>query len=245
MSMDWFRWHHGTVTDPKWRVIARKSGASVRDVLAVFAFFLERASQAEPRGCISGWDADDVGAGLDMDSAQVMAVYDAMQGKVLDGDTLSGWEKRQPKREREETSTDRVRKYRESKKSANSNDGVTDCETPCNANETHVTPGNANETHETPRLDEMRGEEIEKEDIGGADAQPDLAFLGRVIRLTRKDYTAWRATYRNIANLDAELTAADAYYADNPPKGGKWFFPVANWLKRADEQSKPKPRFGL
>ena len=46
-GMDWFRWHHGSVTDPKFQLVARRAGASLPDVLAVWAYVLEAASQAE------------------------------------------------------------------------------------------------------------------------------------------------------------------------------------------------------
>jgi hypothetical protein len=65
---------------------------------------------------------------------------------------VTNWEKWQPKREREEVSTDRVRKYRDKQKQTLSND------------ETHVTPCNASETHVTPRVDKRR-EDIEPSDF--------------------------------------------------------------------------------
>ena len=145
--MNWFRWHHGTVNDPKWRVISKKSGVPIPVVLSVFAYFLERASSNETprnanetsmkRGSVSGWCKDDIAACFDIDPDQVSAVYEAMQGRVLDGDWLTGWEHRQPKREREhDVSTDRVKAFRERKR----------LETPCNAKE----------RQETPRLDKIR-----------------------------------------------------------------------------------------
>ena len=60
--MDWFRWHHGTATDPKWRVIARKSGQPIHAVLSVWAMVLESASQSSDRGALSGWDNEDTAA---------------------------------------------------------------------------------------------------------------------------------------------------------------------------------------
>lgn len=131
--MDWFRWYAGTVTDPKWRVVSRRSGQPLHVVLAVWAAVLENANQAEHRGTLESFDPEDVGAALDLEGSQVQAVLDAMQGKVLDGESLSGWEGRQPKREREDSSTERVRRFREKKKQ-----------------ERHVTPCNA--------LEEKRGE---------------------------------------------------------------------------------------
>lgn len=148
--MDWFRWHHGTVNDPKWRVIARKSGQPVLAVIGVFAVFLERASQGDPRGSIEGWDADDIAAGLDMEPEQVVAIHQAMQGKVLDGDALTGWNKRQPKREREDDgATERKRAQREREKSEKSTSssettgGVTSATDNGHAMSRHVTPCHA------------------------------------------------------------------------------------------------------
>ncbi len=75
----------------------------------------------------------------------------------------------------------------------------------------------------------------QKEERGGADAQP-YAFEGKVIRLKSADFEKWRQAYPNVPDLVAELTAADAYYHENKPKDGKWFFPVSNWLKRANNE---------
>lgn len=156
MSIDWFRWYHGTVNDPKWRVVAKKSGCRLTDVLAVFSAFLERASSTNDSGSIEGWDAEDIAAALDIEPEEVVAIHAAMQGKVLDGDILSGWRKRQPKRERDDDSKERVRRHREAKKSAISDD---------------VTPCNATQRQETPRLrlDETRQEE----EIANALLSPD------------------------------------------------------------------------
>jgi hypothetical protein len=110
--MDWFRWHHGTVTDPKWRVTARRAGVTLRDVLAVWAAMLECASQAPERGLLDGWDHEDIGAALDMEPEQIAAIYAAMQGKVLDGDRVAAWGKRQPVKE-DRTATERKRAQRD------------------------------------------------------------------------------------------------------------------------------------
>lgn len=80
-------------------------------------------------------------------------------------------------------------------------------------------------------VDTDRDTEGEKD--RGADAQPEYAFIGHVIRLKADDLTRWRESYHLIPDIIAELRAADAYYAENPPKDGKWFFPVSNWLKNA------------
>jgi hypothetical protein len=81
----------------------------------------------------------------------------------------------------------------------------------------------------------------EERKIGGAEA-PAMAFVGKVIRLSFEDFDRWRTAYGAVPDLRAELEAADAHYADNPPKNGKWFFPASNWLKRAHEQALAKER---
>lgn len=85
---------------------------------------------------------------------------------------------------------------------------------------------------------ETETEEIreEKKDRG-ADAPTDMAFVGRVIRLKASDYDRWRRTYHAIPDFVAELTKADDFYSESPPKDGKWFFPVSKWLDRAHKDA--------
>jgi len=122
----WLRLWHDMPTDPKWRVIAKRSGQSIGNVIAVYSLMLVSASVADERGTITNWSDEDAAAALDLEQENVTAIREAMQGKVLDGETLSGWKKRQP--EREDYSTPRVKRYRE-KQAGN--------ETQCNADETH------------------------------------------------------------------------------------------------------------
>jgi hypothetical protein len=89
------------------------------------------------------------------------------------------------------------------------------------------------------RPEERRGEERRVE--GGACAPTEYAFAGDVIRIDQSQADQWRSSFPSI-NLVAELQAADAYYRENPPKGGKWFFPVVNWLKRAEESKRGPPK---
>lgn len=67
----------------------------------------------------------------------------------------------------------------------------------------------------------------------------DLAFSGRVIRLSRADYDRWRKTFAAIPDLTAELEVADAYYAQNPPQRG-WFFAVSAWLRKRHDEVRAK-----
>lgn len=158
MSHDWLRLWHDMPTDPKFRVIAKKSGRPLPEVLAVFVLMLTEASKNETeRGSLANWQDDDAAAGLDMDPEHVSAIRTAMQGKTLTGNKLAGWENRQPKRE--DSSTERVRAFRAKRNDEKRN------ETPCNA------------TKRTETLDKIRLDEIREEKIsaGQSDQEPARA----------------------------------------------------------------------
>ena len=131
---EWVRLWHDMPTDPKWRVIARKSGQSLPCVIAVFNLMMVNASgNAAERGCLCAWNDEDAAAALDMDPEEVAAIRQAMQGKVLEGSHLTGWEKRQPKRE-DGTAAKRKAEWKERKEAAR------------NTSERAGTQGNAPET---------------------------------------------------------------------------------------------------
>ena len=110
----WFRLWEDMPTDPKWRVIAKRSGRPLPEVLSIFVFMMTNAAQSASRGNLENWNDEDVAAALDMESEYVAAIRSAMQGKTLDGDRLSGWEKRQPARE--DGSAERAKAWRERQK---------------------------------------------------------------------------------------------------------------------------------
>lgn len=139
MSMDWFRWYHGTVSDPKLALIAKKSGQSRPVVIAVWAALLEQASQSEQRGDISGFDVETIAVALDIEESAIVAVMDAMtaKGMIVDG-AIAAWEKRQPLRE--DGAAERAKAWREKQKQQPAN-------TP-NATERKRTQPNAGERPE-------------------------------------------------------------------------------------------------
>lgn len=152
----WFRWHHGTVNDPKWRVVSARASSglsrnvTVGHVLSVWCAMLECASQANPRGTLAGWDDEDVAAGLGMPVDEVVAIRQAMAGKTLDGEELSGWKRRQPKAE-DLGAAARKRDQRQREKASNSD----------------VTGGDGKASHEVSRnvtTEERRGEESRGEE---------------------------------------------------------------------------------
>lgn len=137
----WFRWHHGCVTDPKFRVIALHcvTSVTVGQVIAIWAAMLECASQATPRGELVGWSDEDVAVLFGFSEEQVSGIREAMQGKTLEGNRLIAWGARQPARN--DDSKDRVREFR--------------------ARQRDVTQGNAGKRSVT--LGNARGEEIREE----------------------------------------------------------------------------------
>lgn len=140
----WVRLWDDMATDPKWRVVAKRSGRPLSEVIAVFVFMMINAGVSEDRGVLTGWDDEDVAAALDLDGSTVASIRESMQGKTLDGDHLTGWEKRQPRRE--DPSADRVKAFRE-RQAEKKRD-----ETICNA---PVTQCNAPEEKREDKIDNL------------------------------------------------------------------------------------------
>lgn len=98
MANSWLRLWHDMPNDPKWRVIARASGQPLHLVIALYITLLVDASKGMSRGVTQCHD-EDLSVTLDCDITQIEQIKGAMQGRVLDGNHLSGWDTRQPKRE--------------------------------------------------------------------------------------------------------------------------------------------------
>lgn len=128
--MDWFRWWHGTVTDPKFQWVARKSGQQVASVLAVWAVVLETGSTATQgnadatRGNVASLQCEDWDVALGLDDGAVQSIYNAMVAKgLIEDGRIVAWDARQPKREDGGdpntgalSSTERSRLHRERKR---------------------------------------------------------------------------------------------------------------------------------
>jgi hypothetical protein len=230
----WFRSWHGAPTDPKWLVIARRAGVAPGMVSAVFWALMDYASQNSERGNVDGFDIETYALWAGWDEVQVEAVIEAMRSKgvITDDNTLAAWDKRQPKRERDDDSSERVRRYR------NSNDKPTNV-TPSNAVKRQVTPGNANDDGVTPsnavkRLDQIENRSDQKRqektdrahDESGdsvclSDYLPDAAHL-----LQQHNINTTPHKTKNVAQIIAELglaTVQDAFaIAANKGKEGDW-----------------------
>jgi len=116
VANQWLRLWHDMPTDPKWRTISKASGQRIGDVMAVYVHLLVCASNATERGRTQSFNSEDVASALDLDTEQVEQIITAMQGRVLDGDLLKGWENRQVARE--DGSAERSKAWREAQKAA-------------------------------------------------------------------------------------------------------------------------------
>ena len=98
MANMWLRLWHEMPNDPKWRTIARASGNPISLVQATYLHLLVDASRNVTRGHATV-TVEDLASALDVTEDAIQAVLSAMQGRVLDGMRLLGWDARQPKRE--------------------------------------------------------------------------------------------------------------------------------------------------
>lgn len=218
-GIDWFRWHHGSVTDPKFQLVARKSKQSLATVIAVWAFVLEKASASEERGHFGGLDCESVDCMFGLEDGATQAILSAMADRgLVDADRVASWGKRQVKRERtDDFSTDRVKAFRskERQETPKTND-----ETPCNANE----------RQETPRGEEMREEVI---DTAPSAKSPRGTALPETWTLP-DDWKTWAEGARPDVDV---LTVADSfrdYWVAKPGKDGRkadWLATWRNWVR--------------
>jgi hypothetical protein len=164
-GIDWFRWHHGSVNDPKFGLVARRAAARVGDVIAVWALILEQASANTERGLFGAIDCEATDFLLGADDGTTARILEAMQGRALvNGDRVTRWEERQPKRERTDpTAAERKREQRERDK-ANSGSGA------------GVTSSHAMSHQVTPREEERR-EEKNNDDSASAAAGADVVVV--------------------------------------------------------------------
>jgi hypothetical protein len=124
----WFRWYEGTSEDGKFRVVARLSRVTVRDVIALWAFILEDAAHLDHRG-VCKRNEDFMASILDFDDGVVERILDAMESagmiSVGHGDiTICNWDKRQFEGDADPTAAERQRRKRERDKTV-SNEPVT------------------------------------------------------------------------------------------------------------------------
>lgn len=212
--IDWFRSWHGAPTDPKWRTIAKRAGATPSLVVAIAWALMDRASQADERGSIDGLDAETLADFMDCDPEAIDRVIQAMRDKcVLTNMRFSTWDKHQPKREREDSSSaERVRAHRGRVKESQSSAADADV-TPCNANDENVTPCNTTTLQETPRVEENREEKKERT---ACSAQLAFEKFWEVWPNKVGKPAAEKAFAKHALKIDAILAGVQRYIRSKP-----------------------------
>lgn len=227
-GIDWFRWHHGSVTDPKFQLVAKRSGTRLPDVLAVWAYLLEQASAAIERGQFGEIDAEAVDCLFGFDDGVTKAILDTMQSRgLVDGGALTSWEKRQPKREREDNSAAERKRQQRARE----------------ADESNVTPCHATSHQKKPR------EEKRREDTSSLRSEEIGAPAPRKPRATRKcpdDFDVTDAL-RDWATENAsgvDLARETDKFRDYTFKTAHtdWAGAWRNWMRRAAENARPPSR---
>lgn len=221
-GIDWFRWHHGSVSDQKFALVAKRAGASVAEVIAIWACLLEAASAAASRGDPGEPDFEALDCALGLDDGKARRIYERMRERaLLDTETgrIASWDKRQPKRERDDNSTERTRAHRERQREQT------------NATESHETPGNTTERQCDPRGEESR-----------EDTSTSLRSVERAPRGSRKCPKAfdpspeqWAWARREFPAVDVKLETEKlrdhTFKASITDWDGAW----RNWIRRAGE----------
>lgn len=204
----WVRLWHDMPTDPKWRVIARLSGQPLPCVIALFAILMVEASRATPKGSVAGVRPEEAAAALDVDETTVSSILDAMQGRVVREGMLTGWERRQPKRE--DDSAERVRRHRAAKADGEGKRAVTQRNAPEAEADTDNSDadasGGAPPTPANP---------LDLKAAVFASGVPLLTSAGLTDRNARSMLGRWRQTHGDGAVIDA-LSAAQAEAASAP-----------------------------
>jgi len=193
---NWIRLHDDMPNDPKWRSISRRSLRPVCEVIAVYVHMLINASagfgKAEDRGSLRGWNDEDVGAALDMESESVTAIRTAMQGRVLAGDRLTGWKKRQPPRE--DASAERTKAWREKQK-------ATPAVTHCDAGQRS---GDGRERGVTARVDKRREDRDSSSSSVEASPRDALELLARL-----KQAAQGKIAFTDVTPIQALIADSD------------------------------------
>lgn len=152
-GIDWFRWHHGSVIDPKFQLIASKASVRLGDAIAVWCFLLEKASASSVRGEYGIIDHETLDFMLGAGEGAAARIMQAMEERgLLEAGRIEAWERRQPKREREDsTAADRKRQQRAREAE----------ESQVTPQDNTVTPCHTMSHQKTPREEESREEEKE------------------------------------------------------------------------------------
>lgn len=231
---NWVRLWEDMPTDPKWRVVARRSGRPLPEVIAVFVFMMTNAgANATERGRLLNWDDEDVAAALDMDGEHVAAIREAMEGKTVEDGRLSGWDRRQPKRE--DNSAERAKAWREGKKRKQTED---------KDSERMRTHANATEPPEKNRIDtdssSLRSEETRDERAAVAQGAAKAFERFWTIWPNKTGKPAAAKAFLKVWTEADEIIAGIGRYVRDKPADRPWLNPTT-FLNQRRWEDAPAP----
>lgn len=134
MANQWLRLWHDLPSNAKIRIVSKSSGLPVHLVISVYITMLVDASCHEMSRGVTTCHDEEIAVTIECDTCHVTKIRESMQGWLLDGNKIKGWDKRQPKKEdlgNEGTGAKsamvRKREERERKKEVIKNNDVTIC----------------------------------------------------------------------------------------------------------------------
>lgn len=154
MSYDWVRLWVEMPNDPKFKTVARISEQPISLVIATYVHLMVDASQSVTnvtnvtnvtRGHVSV-TIEDLASALDTENSAITSILNAMEGRLIKDRFLTGWDKRQPKREDSggpeggaKSSAQRQRELRARNKAKNEDSSKKSDVTKCHAPSRNVT----------------------------------------------------------------------------------------------------------
>lgn len=112
----WCRLHVGFANDPKWKAVARLSGARLCDILGVVLCLMEEAAKHRPSGCVEDFSVLETAVTLDLDREMVIKIVDTLyEIGWLDQAWIATWDRNQYRSD-DLTAADRAARYRARKK---------------------------------------------------------------------------------------------------------------------------------
>lgn len=201
----WFRFHAEALNDPK---VQRLDGETFKVWVNLLCLASANDGKLPP--------VTDIAFALRMTEDGARTVLERLLNATLI-DKLSGgadgwhyaphgWAERQYK---SDTSTDRVKRFRERSKPVTVTPPDTEADT---------------DTEEPP--------------LAPKGATKAYAFVGKVCRLNRRDYDSFHGQFFAIPDFNAELAAFDGWAsAQSEAKQAKWFGSLAPWLNKRHQEA--------
>jgi len=160
----WYRRDHNTATDEKWRLISRRSKASICETIAVWDYFMDYASKQASRGYAGDVDPEMIAVAFDLEEEKVQSIINEFKDpkrKLMQEGFLINWSKYNPKTDAERKKEERLRKDKASQNVTACHEmsrAVTKCHadvTRCHEPSQNVTPTIQDNTEQEERKEKI------------------------------------------------------------------------------------------